>query len=77
MIRLVKTGEGILVDPTGKMSGRGVYLHHRQTCWEAGLNGAVAKGLMTELTEKDRIYLKTYLKNEILDGDGKEDHEQK
>jgi len=29
------------------------------------------------ITEKDRIYLKTYLKNEILDGDGKEDHEQK
>ena len=77
MIRLVKTDDGILADPTGKMPGRGVYLHNRQTCWESGLNSAIARGLMTDLTEEDRIYLKTYLENEILDGDGKDDHKQK
>lgn len=53
LIRLVKTETGVTVDPTGKMAGRGVYLHAARSCWEKGLKGSIVKGLKTELTEVD------------------------
>jgi predicted RNA-binding protein YlxR (DUF448 family) len=57
MIRIVRTPEGVRVDPTGKAPGRGAYLHNQRSCWEAGLRGALAKALHTELTMADREYL--------------------
>ena len=50
LIRLVKTENGITIDPTGKMAGRGVYLHAFQDCWKKGLKGSIAKGLKTDLS---------------------------
>jgi predicted RNA-binding protein YlxR (DUF448 family) len=50
----VKSEKGITIDPTGKMAGRGVYLHAARGCWTNGLKGSIAKGLRTELTEIDR-----------------------
>ncbi len=54
LIRLVRQPGGVLIDPTGKAAGRGVYLHNRRACWERGLSGAVAQALKTDLTEQDR-----------------------
>lgn len=54
MIRIVRNPQGVQVDPTGKMAGRGAYLHDRRTCWERGLKGALAQALRTELTSDDR-----------------------
>jgi predicted RNA-binding protein YlxR (DUF448 family) len=63
MIRLVKTQEGIQIDPTGKINGRGTYLHNNRTCWEKGLKGGVARALKIEMNENDRIFLQSYLCN--------------
>jgi hypothetical protein len=57
LIRVVRTPEGVRVDPTGKASGRGAYLHDRRSCWEAGLRGALARALRTELSDADRQHL--------------------
>ncbi len=54
LIRIVRVGERVQVDPTGKLAGRGAYLHDRRTCWERGLKGALAHALKTELTDEDR-----------------------
>ena len=54
LIRIVRTAEGALVDPGGKLPGRGAYLHDRRSCWERGLRGALAHALKMELTPSDR-----------------------
>jgi|DewCreStandDraft_1066081.scaffolds.fasta_scaffold00029_147 predicted RNA-binding protein YlxR (DUF448 family) len=38
LIRIVRTPEGrVAIDPTGRMPGRGAYLHPQRTCWEKAL----------------------------------------
>lgn len=54
LIRIVRTPEGIMVDPTGKLAGRGAYLHNQRECWESGLSGSLANALRVELTPEDR-----------------------
>ncbi len=54
LIRIVRTPEGVVVDPTGKLAGRGAYLHRQRSCWERGLHGSLAHALKTELTPADR-----------------------
>jgi predicted RNA-binding protein YlxR (DUF448 family) len=54
LIRIVRSGEGVRVDSTGRAAGRGAYLHDRRSCWEAGLHSALARALRTELSEADR-----------------------
>lgn len=61
LIRLVKTETGIQLDPSGKMSGRGAYLHERRSCWERGIKGALAHALKMELSMEDRQLLLDYL----------------
>jgi predicted RNA-binding protein YlxR (DUF448 family) len=60
LIRIVRTAEGVQVDPTGKLAGRGAYLHDRRTCWERGLHGALARALKVELTHADRERLEVF-----------------
>lgn len=62
MLRLVRTAEGVVVDPTGKLAGRGAYLHDRVMCWERGLKGALAHALKTELSAEDRSRLEDFMK---------------
>jgi predicted RNA-binding protein YlxR (DUF448 family) len=61
LIRIVRLPEGISVDLTGKKAGRGAYLHDRRSCWERGLQGALAHALKAELSAKDRESLLTFL----------------
>lgn len=61
LIRIVRSLEAVQVDATGKMAGRGAYLHDRQSCWERGLKGALAHALKTELTSQDREYLLAFM----------------
>ncbi|GAB4559862.1 MAG: YlxR family protein [Anaerolineae bacterium] len=38
LVRIVRTPEGeIVIDPTGKRSGRGAYLCRARTCWDTVL----------------------------------------
>ena len=55
-----RTPEGVKVDPTGKMPGRGAYLHNLTSCWEKGLKGALAQALKTELTPEEHERLTAF-----------------
>lgn len=61
MIRIVRTADGVQVDPTGKLAGRGAYLHDRRECWERGLKGALAHALKTTLSSEDRARLEDFM----------------
>jgi uncharacterized protein len=61
LIRVVKTPEGIRIDPTGKLAGRGAYLHNQRPCWERGIKAALAHALKTDLTDQDRILLQEFM----------------
>lgn len=53
LVRIVRSTEGVVVDPTGKVAGRGAYLHDRRSCWAAGLQGSLARALQVDLTTAD------------------------
>lgn len=53
LTRLVRRPDGVQIDPTSKLAGRGAYLHNSRTCWEKGLKGALARALKIELTPED------------------------
>jgi predicted RNA-binding protein YlxR (DUF448 family) len=61
MVRLVRTLDGVQIDPTGKLAGRGAYLHDRRECWERGLKGALGHALKTTLTQADRARLEEFM----------------
>lgn len=62
LIRVVRTPEGVVVDPTGRLPGRGAYLHNRRSCWEQALKrGSLARALRTTLSEDDRQRLLAFM----------------
>ena len=62
MVRIVRTlQQGVQVDPTGKMAGRGAYLHDRRECWERGLKGALENALKATLTLDERAKLEEFM----------------
>ena len=69
MTRLVRTSEGVQVDLTGKLTGRGAYLHNLRSCWEAGLRGSLARALRTSISPDDHDHLVAYLES-LLKEDG-------
>jgi hypothetical protein len=57
--RIVRTEDGIKIDLSGKMNGRGAYLCERPECWERAMKTDVlAKALKTTLTPEDREQLR-------------------
>jgi predicted RNA-binding protein YlxR (DUF448 family) len=73
LIRIVRTAGGVQVDPTGKLSGRGSYLHDRRECWERGLKGSLANALKATLTAAERATLEEFmntLPKEAQSGEG-------
>ena len=61
MIRIVRTTDGVQVDVTGKLAGRGAYLHDRRDCWERGMKGALAHALKTTLHNNERARLEEFM----------------
>ena len=61
LIRVVRSGNGVQIDLTGKMAGRGAYLHNKRSCWERGLKGALAHALKADLTGEETDLLKIFL----------------
>jgi predicted RNA-binding protein YlxR (DUF448 family) len=61
MIRVVRTAEGVQIDPTGKLAGRGAYLHDRRECWERGLKGALAHALKATISLEERATLESFM----------------
>jgi len=60
LIRIVRGANGVQIDATGKLAGRGAYLHNQRSCWEKGLKGTLAHALKTELTAEERGRLLDY-----------------
>jgi len=54
LVRIVRTPEGVVVDRSGRVDGRGAYLHDDLSCWEKGLKGPLANALRTELSPEDQ-----------------------
>jgi predicted RNA-binding protein YlxR (DUF448 family) len=51
----------VVVDPTGKQSGRGAYLCSRPECWDRALSTTVLeKALKTSLSAETRLQLATF-----------------
>jgi predicted RNA-binding protein YlxR (DUF448 family) len=61
LVRIVRTNEGVMVDPTGKAPGRGAYIHWNRSCWEAALKGSVGNALKIEITDSDRQRLQEFM----------------
>ena len=61
MLRIVRTAAGVQVDPSGKLAGRGAYLHDQRDCWVRGMKGALAHALKAELTAEDRVRLEDFM----------------
>ena len=67
MIRIVRAADGVQVDPTSKLAGRGAYLHDRRECWECGLKGALAHALKVTLTLDDKTRLEEFMNSLPVD----------
>jgi uncharacterized protein len=59
LTRVVRTEQGLQLDASGKMNGRGAYLCDREACWETAVKtDLLAKALRMPLTEEDRERLR-------------------
>ncbi|MGV8050056.1 MAG: YlxR family protein [Anaerolineaceae bacterium] len=63
LVRVVRVGDGVRIDPTGKLSGRGAYLHDLKSCWVRGLKGSLASALRTNISEQDMVSLTAYMES--------------
>ncbi len=58
---------------SGKLPGRGAYLHDQKSCWNRGLKGTLAKALRTTIPEQDLVTLLAYMEGlpegNPIDGD--------
>lgn len=61
------------VDQTGKLAGRGAYLHDRKSCWDRGLKGPLSQALKTILTDEERDRLLAFASTLQASGDQKEE----
>jgi uncharacterized protein len=61
LLRLVRQTEGVQMDLTGKLAGRGAYLHNVRLCWEKGLKGPLAQALKVDLTPDDLDRLRQFM----------------
>jgi predicted RNA-binding protein YlxR (DUF448 family) len=61
IVRIVRTPEGrVVADSTGKLAGRGAYLHAQQDCWEAGVKKGLARSLKVGIPPHDAEALREF-----------------
>ena len=62
LVRIVRTSDGVVIDTTGRMPGRGAYIHDSKECWEKALKrGVLARNLKTEISQEDMETLQAYM----------------
>ena len=62
LIRVVRTPDGVAIDTTGRMPGRGAYIHDSKECWEKALKrGVLSRSLKTEISQEDMETLQAYM----------------
>ena len=58
LTRLIRTPDGLQIDPSGKASGRGAYLCENPECWKrAAKTDVLARALRMTFTDDDRLRL--------------------
>jgi hypothetical protein len=67
LIRVVQASEGsIIVDTTGRESGRGAYLCHLPECWGKALTkGPLQRSFKQDLSTKDLEPVRTYYEENL------------
>lgn len=51
LIRVVRTADSVEIDLSGKLPGRGAYLHSRIDCWQKALeSNLIARSLRTKVS---------------------------
>ncbi len=65
----------MLIDPSGKLPGRGAYLHDRKSCWSLGLKGRLEKALRTTIQEQNKAVLQSFMET-LEDDDTSQELEQ-
>ncbi len=66
LLRVARTAGGVLVDPAGKLPGRGTYVHRRSECVEAAARrGALSRALRAGLDAGEAARLKTEIEREL------------
>ncbi len=60
LIRIVRSADGVMIDPTGKEAGRGAYIHDQSSCWATALQGSLARALKVDLTSQELEELERY-----------------
>ena len=62
LTRVVRQPDGtVVVDPSGRLNGRGAYICDKPGCWQrAASTDVLAKALNVELSEADRDALRQY-----------------
>lgn len=63
LTRIVRTADaGVVIDPTGKLNGRGAYLCDDPACWQRAVNNRIVdSALKTELTGTERQMILTHV----------------
>jgi len=62
LIRIVRTADGVQIDPGGKMAGRGAYLHPSRSCWAQVMESRrLDQALRTRLSPQDRQRLTDFM----------------
>ena len=62
LIRIVKSPDGVCIDTTGRLPGRGAYLHESKECWEKALKkGVLARSLKTDISSEEMEILQAYM----------------
>ena len=65
LLRIVRTEDGVLIDPTGRKNGRGAYVCTARSCIEkASRTGALSKALNVTIPQDLIEELLTYIKDE-------------
>lgn len=72
LTRIVRTDTGLQIDKTGKIPGRGAYIHDQKSCWQAALKGKLANALKTEISNENRRVLEDYA-NHLPDSNPEEE----
>jgi len=55
LTRLVRTIDGVQIDPTGKLNGRGAYVCDDPACWERIVKTSILnRALKMNITDQDR-----------------------
>ena len=63
LTRVVRTPEGVVIDPNGKLPGRGAYVHDQKSCWVKALKGSLANALRTTIQEQDLAALTIFMES--------------